>query len=75
MSSTVAAVRAGRIVPQQPIGLPDGAQVRLVPVPALGAESEEDRAALHASLLRSEAERRSGPGADAALVLDELDHE
>lgn len=73
----VTALRAhvvnGRIVVDEPVDLPDGAEVRVYLYDAAAdGMSKEERAVLEAALARSIAQADAGEFVDAAEVLDEL---
>jgi hypothetical protein len=72
-----ARVRNGRIVLDEPIDLPEGEGIELVPLDEVLAHGgdyldDEDRAALHRELDVSIAEAEAGQFIDADLVLAEL---
>ncbi len=70
MSLTLKArVRSGRLIMDEPVDLPDGTEVELVPADDGDSLDEEDRARLHATLEQSAAQFRAGQGlpADEAL--------
>jgi hypothetical protein len=64
-----ARVRSGRLIMDEPIDLPEGTEVELVPADSGDALDEQDRARLNAALERSAAQFRAGQGipADEAL--------
>ena len=64
-----ARVRSGRLIMDEPVDLPEGTEVELVPADDGDSLDEEDRARLHAALERSAAQFQSGEGipADEAL--------
>lgn len=64
-----AKVHSGRLVMDEPVDLPEGTEVELVPAEDADSLSVEDRARLHAALERSAAQFRDGQGiaADEAL--------
>ncbi len=73
----VTALRAhvvhGRIVVDEPVDLPDGAEVRVYLYDAAADNmSKEERAALEQALERSVAQADAGELIDADAVLDEL---
>jgi hypothetical protein len=75
----VTALRAhvvnGRIVVDEPVDLPDGAEVRVYLYDAAADNiSKEERAALEQALERSAAQADAGELVDADDVLDELRH-
>lgn len=63
----------GRIVVDEPVDLPDGAEVRVYLYDAANdAMSPEERASLHAALDRSIAQADAGNVVDADTVLDQI---
>jgi hypothetical protein len=64
-----ARVRSGRLIMDEPVDLPEGTEVELVPANDSDSLDEEDRARLHAALERSTAQFQAGEGipADEAL--------
>jgi hypothetical protein len=64
-----AKVRGGRLILDEPVDLPEGSEIDLVPVDEGDTLDDEDRARLHAALERSIAQIRAGQGipADEAL--------
>jgi hypothetical protein len=64
-----ARVRGGRLILDEPVDLPDGSEVDLVPADKGDTLDDEDRARLHAALERSVAQIHAGQGipADEAL--------
>jgi len=64
-----AKVHSGRLVMNEPVDLPEGTEVELVPAEDGDSLSVEDRGRLHAALERSAAQFRAGEGipADEAL--------
>jgi hypothetical protein len=64
-----ARVRSGRLIMDEPVDLPEGTEVELVPANDGDSLDEEDRARLHAALERSAAQFQAGQGipADEAL--------
>jgi hypothetical protein len=67
-----ATVKAGRLVLDEPIDLPEGTIVDLVPVEQGDDLDDEDRARLHAALARSQEDFSAGRGILADQVLAEL---
>ena len=67
-----ARVQAGRLVVNEPTSLPEGTEVELLPLDPGDWLDDEDRAALHAALARSEADLKAGRLVDAADVLKGL---
>ncbi|MEK6606292.1 MAG: hypothetical protein AABZ30_01405 [Myxococcota bacterium] len=67
-----ARVKAGRLVLDEPVDLPDGSEVDLVPADQDDDLEDEDRARLHAALERSVAEFASGKAIDARKALKRL---
>jgi hypothetical protein len=67
-----ARVRAGRLVLDEPIDLPEGSVVDLVPADGGDALDDDDRARLHAAIGRSVEQFRQGLGIPAADVLRKL---
>jgi len=67
-----ARVRGGRLILDEPVDLPDGSEVDLVPADEGDDLDDEDRARLHAALERSAEQFRAGPGIPADQVLDAL---
>ena len=65
-----ATVRGGRLLLDEPIDLPEGAQVELLPVDEQGEDLDDaDRAQLHAALIASENEVASSSLLDARDVI------
>lgn len=64
-----ARVRGGRLVLDEPVDLPEGTEVELVPARDVDDLEDEDRARLHAALDRGLAQVQAGEGipADEAL--------
>ena len=60
-----ATVRAGRLVLDEPVDLPEGTVVELLPVDQGDNLDEEDRATLHAALARSQVDFLAGRGIPA----------
>ncbi len=69
--SVRAKVRAGRLVLDEPVDLPDGTEVELVPVPSDEMDAEQERA-LEVALARSAEQLGRGETLDGAEVLDRL---
>ena len=67
-----ARVHAGRLVVNEPTNLPEGTEVELLPLDPGDWLDDDDRAALHAALARSEADVKAGRLVDAADVLKGL---
>ena len=67
-----ARVRGGRLVLDEPVDMPEGAEVDLVALDEGDALDDEDRARLHAALRRSAEQLRTGQGIDADRVIGEL---
>ena len=67
-----ARVQDGRLVVDEPTSLPEGTVVQLLPLDPGDWLSDEDRAALHEALARSEADVKAGRLIDAAEVLKGL---
>jgi hypothetical protein len=67
-----ATVKAGRLVLDEPVDLPEGTVVELLPVDQGDDLDDEDRARLHAALARSQADLLAGRGIPAEKVLAEL---
>lgn len=67
-----ARVKGGRLVLDEPVDLPDGAEVDLVPADQGDDLDHEDRARLHAALERSAAEFAAGKAIDAREALKRL---
>jgi hypothetical protein len=72
MQALKAHVHNGRLVLDEPTDLPEGREVELVPVDALGEMSPEQRSELQAELEASITEMESGQGRDAFEFLAEL---
>jgi hypothetical protein len=64
-----ATVRAGRLVLDEPVDLPEGTVVDLVPADQGDDLDDEDRARLHAALDRSHADFLAGRGIPAEQVV------
>jgi hypothetical protein len=67
-----ATVKAGRLVLDEPVDLPEGTVVELLPVDQGDDLDDDDRARLHAALARSQADFLAGRGIPADQVLAEL---
>jgi len=67
-----ARVRDGRLIVDEPTSLPEGTVVQLLPLDPGDWLSDEDRAALHEALARSEADVKADRLIDAAEVLKGL---
>lgn len=65
-------VRGGRVVVDEPISLPEGTEIELLPLDPGDWLDDADRAALHAALSESEADVAAGRLIDAADVLKAL---
>ena len=65
-------VRAGRLVVDEPTTLPEGTEVELLPLDPGDWLDDDDRAALHAALARSQADVAAGRLIDASVVLNRL---
>ena len=70
--SLKARVRGGRLILDEPIDLPEGSEVDLVPLDEGDNLDDEDRARLHAALERSADQFRAGKGIPAATVIQHL---
>lgn len=64
-----ARVRAGRLVLDEPVDLPEGTEVDLVPAEDDQDLDDEDRQRLHSAIHRASDEFRQGRGIPAAEVL------
>lgn len=64
-----ATVKAGRLVLDEPVDLPEGTVVELMAVDQGDDLEDEDRARLHAALDRSQQDFQSGRGIPADEVL------
>ena len=67
-----ARVRGGRLILDEPIDLPEGSEVDLVPADAGDNLDDADRERLHAALARSAAQFQAGQGVPAGDVLRRL---
>jgi hypothetical protein len=67
-----ARVQDGRLIVDEPTSLPEGTVVQLLPLDPGDWLSDEDRAALHEALARSEADVNEGRLVDAEDVLKGL---
>ena len=67
-----ARVHNGRFVVEEPTELPEGTEIRLLPLDPGDWLDPEDRAALHRSLAASQEDVESGRLVDAEEVLREL---
>ncbi|APR78141.1 Hypothetical protein A7982_03488 [Minicystis rosea] len=67
-----ARVRDGRLVMDEPTELPEGSEVELVLADEGDDLDDDDRASLHAALLRSAEQFRAGRGIDADEALAAL---
>ena len=71
MVSVKAKVRAGRLVLDEPVDLPEGTEVELVPVPSDEFDAEHE-GALQEALARSAEQIARGETLDGEEVLDRL---
>ena len=69
MLTLKAQVRGGRLVLDEPTELPEGSEVELVLADDGDDLDDDDRARLHAALLRSAEQFRTGRGIDAEEAL------
>jgi len=67
-----ARVRGGRLVLDEPVDLPEGTEVELVPADEGDGLDDADRARLHEALRRSSDQFRAGEGISADELLTEL---
>jgi len=67
-----ARVCGGRLVVDEPINLPEGTELELLPLDPGDWLDDADRAALHAALAQSQADVDAGRLVDAADVLKRL---
>jgi hypothetical protein len=67
-----ARVRKGRLVVDEPVDLPEGTEVELLPLDPGDWLDEADRAALHRALAASQADVDAGRLIDADEILREL---
>jgi hypothetical protein len=67
-----ARVRAGRLVVDEPTDLPEGTEVRLLPLDPGDWLDDADRTALHVALRESNADIAAGRLIDAVEILNEL---
>ena len=67
-----ARVRGGRLILDEPVDLPEGSEVELVPADEGDTLDDADRARLHAALARSAEQLRPGQGIPAEEVLRQL---
>jgi hypothetical protein len=67
-----ARVQDGRLIVDEPTNVPEGTEVRLLPLDPSDWLDDEDRAALHEALAQSEADVKAGRLFDAAEVLKGL---
>ena len=67
-----ARVNAGRLVVDEPIDLPDGTEVDLLPLDPGDWLDDADRAALHEALRQSDADIAAGRLVDATEILKAL---
>jgi hypothetical protein len=65
-------VRSGRLILDEPMDLPDGTVVELVPADTEDALDQEDRERLHAAIDRGIADARAGRTVPASEVLAKL---
>jgi hypothetical protein len=68
----MARVQDGRLIVDEPTNLPEGTEVRLLPLDPGDWLDDEDRTALHEALAQSEADVKAGRLLDAADVLKGL---
>ena len=69
----IARVRDGRLVLNEPVDLPEGTELELVPAHDEDNLEDDDRARLHAALARSAEQFRNAPGLAADAVLRDID--
>ena len=67
-----ATVKAGRLLLDEPVDLPEGTVVELMPVDQGDDLDDQDRARLHAALDRSQEDFLAGRGISAEQVMGEL---
>jgi hypothetical protein len=67
-----ARVQDGRLIVDEPTSLPEGTEVRLLPLDPGDWLDDADRAALHEALAQSETDVKAGRLLDAADVLRRL---
>jgi hypothetical protein len=67
-----ARVKAGRLVFDEPTDLPEGTEVEFLPLDPGDWLTEEDRAALHEALKKSDDDVRADRLVDADVILREL---
>lgn len=67
-----ARVHAGRLIVDEPTTLPEGTEVRLLPLDPGDWLDESERAALHEALAQSETDVKAGRLRDAADILKGL---
>ena len=67
-----ARVQAGRLRVDEPTNLPEGTEVRLLPLDPGDWLDDDDRAALHEALAQSEADVKAGRLLNAADILKGL---
>jgi hypothetical protein len=67
-----ARVHGGRLVLDEPVDLPEGSELELMPLEDVDTLDDEDRAKLHASLDRAAEQFRQGPGIPASEALARL---
>ena len=67
-----ARVRGGRLILDEPVDLPDGTEIDLVPADEGDDLDEAERTRLHQALRRSAKQLRSGENTTAKKVLAEL---
>lgn len=65
-------VRDGRLIVDEPTTLPEGTEVRLLPLDPGDWLDDADRAALHEALAQSEADVKAGRLVDATEILKAL---
>ena len=62
-------VRGGRLIVDEPTTMPEGTEVRLLPLDPGDWLDDADRAALHEALAQSEADVKAGRLVDADAIL------
>ncbi len=67
-----ARVKGGRVVLDEPVDLPDSAEVDLVPADQGDDLDDEDRARLHEALRRSAAQFAAGLGVEAREAMKRI---
>lgn len=69
----IARVRDGRLVLNEPVDLPEGTELELVPAHDEDDLEDDDRARLHAAIAQSAEQFRNGRGTATDIVLRDIE--